>query len=68
VPEWRGAWWVGWLMPAQADRRRVACISYAVQVAGALVLIVAAGSNVALLLLGVLLFGVGIGNVTRCRR
>jgi MFS family permease len=51
-------------MPAQADRRRVACISYAVQIAGALVLIVAAGSNVPLLLLGVLLFGVGIGNVT----
>jgi hypothetical protein len=55
---------VGWLMPPGADRRRVACISYAVQTTGALVLIAAAGSNVPLLLLGVLLFGVGIGNVT----
>lgn len=55
---------VGWLMPAGADRRRVACVSYAVQIAGALVLIAAGGANVPLLLLGVLLFGVGIGNAT----
>ena len=55
---------VGALMPAGADRRRVACISYAVQIGGVLVLIAAAGSHVPLLLLGVLLFGVGIGNVT----
>ena len=55
---------VGALMPAGADRRRVACISYAVQICGSLVLIAAAGSNVPLLLIGVLLFGVGIGNVT----
>ena len=27
---------VGWLMPARRDRRLVACISYAVQIAGAL--------------------------------
>jgi hypothetical protein len=59
-----GRWTVGWLMPVGADRRLVACISYAVQIAGALVLILAAGSNVPLLLVGVLLFGVGIGNVT----
>ena len=55
---------VGALMPAGANRRLVACISYAVQIAGSLVLIAAAGSYVPLLLLGVLLFGVGIGNVT----
>jgi MFS family permease len=55
---------VGWLMPAGADRRLIACASLAVQIAGSLVLIAAAGSNVALLLLGVLLFGVGIGNAT----
>jgi len=55
---------VGALMPVHADRRLVACISYAVQISGTLVLIAAAGSNVPLLLLGVLLFGVGIGNVT----
>ena len=51
-------------MPAGADRRLVACVSYAVQIAGALVLIAAGGTNVPLLLLGVLLFGVGIGNAT----
>jgi hypothetical protein len=52
------------LMPAGADRRLVACMSYAVQIAGTLLLIAAAGSNIPLLLIGVLLFGVGIGNVT----
>ena len=55
---------VGWLMPVGADRRLVACMSYAVQIVGTLVLIVAAGENMPLLLAGVLLFGVGIGNVT----
>ena len=55
---------VGWLMPVGADRRLVACASYAVQIVGTLLLIVAAGENIPLLLAGVLLFGVGIGNVT----
>jgi hypothetical protein len=55
---------VGWLMPISADRRLVACASYAVQIAGMVVLIAAAGANVPLLLLGVIMFGVGIGNVT----
>jgi hypothetical protein len=59
-----GRMMVGWLMPAGADRRRVACVSYAVQIAGALVLIAAGGANVPLLLAGVLMFGVGIGNAT----
>src|SRR5216110_1501082 len=55
---------VGWAMPADADRRLVACISYAVQIAGTLTLIAAAGTSIPLLLIGVLLFGIGIGNVT----
>ncbi len=55
---------VGWLMPVGADRRLVTCMSYAVQIAGALVLILAAGTNVPLMVIGVLMFGVGIGNVT----
>ena len=55
---------VGWLMPVGADRRLVACVSYSVQITGALVLIAAGGTNVPLLLAGVLLFGVGIGNAT----
>jgi hypothetical protein len=55
---------VGWLMPAGADRRIVACASYAVQIAGSLALLAAAGESVPLLLVGVLLFGAGIGNAT----
>jgi hypothetical protein len=35
-----------------------------VQIAGAIVLIVAAGADVPLLLAGVLMFGIGIGNAT----
>jgi Major Facilitator Superfamily len=55
---------VGWLMPGRADRRLVACASYAVQIAGALAFIAAAGTSVPLLILGVVLFGAGIGNAT----
>jgi hypothetical protein len=55
---------VGWLMPVGADRRLVASISYAVQIAGSIAFILAAGTNVPLLLLGVILFGAGIGNAT----
>ena len=52
------------MMTEHADRRLVACASYAVQLAGSLVLVAAGGESVPLLLLGILLFGVGIGNAT----
>jgi MFS family permease len=55
---------VGWLMPVGADRRLVACVSYGVQIVGSLTLLAAAGTSVPLLLLGVVLFGAGIGNAT----
>jgi MFS family permease len=55
---------VGWVMPSGADRRLVACVSYAVQIAGSIVLMAAAGESVPLLLVGVVLFGAGIGNAT----
>ena len=55
---------VGWLMPVGADRRLVACASYVVQIAGSIAFLVAAGTNVPLLLTGVILFGAGIGNAT----
>lgn len=55
---------VGWLMPAGSDRRLVACASHAVQIAGSLALVMAAGDDVVLLVAGVLLFGAGIGNTT----
>jgi MFS family permease len=55
---------VGWLMPAAAERRRVAVASYVVQIVGAFALLLAGGASVPLLLLGVALFGAGIGNAT----
>jgi hypothetical protein len=55
---------MGWAMPLGADRRLVACASYGVQLAGSLVFILAAGTSVPLLLLGVVLFGIGFGNST----
>ena len=54
---------VGWLMPAGADRRVVACMAYGVQLCGSLVLALAPGQLWAAWL-GVLLFGSGIGNAT----
>jgi Na+/melibiose symporter-like transporter len=55
---------VGWLMPVGADRRLFACASTLVQITGSLMFWLAAGNNVPLLLLGVVLFGAGIGNTT----
>lgn len=55
---------VGKFMPAGANRRVVASVSYAVQIAGSLLLASAAEHQTALILLGVVLFGVGIGNAT----
>jgi hypothetical protein len=55
---------VGWLMPAGADRRLVASASYAVQAVGSIAFVLAGGASVPLLLAGVLLFGLGIGNAT----
>lgn len=54
---------VGWLMPPGADRRKIACAAYAVQIAGSLVLMLAADHAWALWT-GVVLFGSGIGNAT----
>jgi Major Facilitator Superfamily len=54
----------GWLMPVGADRRLFACASYLVQVMGSIAFLLAAGDSIPLLLLGVVLFGFGIGNAT----
>jgi hypothetical protein len=54
----------GWVMPIGTDRRLFACASYLVQIAGSLAFLFAAGNNVPMLLLGVVLFGFGIGNAT----
>ncbi|MFY9958287.1 MFS transporter [Bradyrhizobium sp.] len=55
---------LGWAMPARADRRLMACASYEVQATGSISFIVAAGTNIPLLLCGVVLFGLGFGNGT----
>jgi len=55
---------VGWLMAPGADRRKVAAVNYLVQACGCAAFILAGGDNVPLLLLGVLLVGLGIGNAT----
>ncbi len=52
------------LMPANADRRLVACAGYAVQSLGSLLLLASGDSQIGLILIGVLLFGSGIGNAT----
>jgi hypothetical protein len=55
---------ISWAMPADIDRRLIACASYAVQIAGCVAFIAAAGTDVPLLFLGVVLFGIGFGNGT----
>ncbi len=55
---------LAWMMPVGADRRLLACVGYALQLAGSVTLIAAAGDSVPLLLLGVVLFGTGFGNAT----
>jgi MFS family permease len=55
---------ISWVMPADADRRLIACASYAVQIAGCVAFIAADGTSLPLLLVGVVLFGTGFGNGT----
>ena len=55
---------LGWLLPIGADRRRAAAANYALQALGSLVFLAAAGDDVPLLLLGIVLFGLGLGNAT----
>jgi hypothetical protein len=55
---------LGWFLPHGADRRIAAAGNYGLQVAGSLALFLAAGDAVILLLTGVMLFGLGLGNAT----
>lgn len=54
---------LGWLMSPHTDRRLAAALNFAVQVAGSAALLTAGGTSVPLLLLGCVLFGLGIGNL-----
>jgi MFS family permease len=52
------------LLSRGIDRRLAAMLSYALQIAGAIALIASGMRNPVLILLGILLFGCGIGNAT----
>lgn len=52
------------LLAGRTDRRRAAAASYAMQAIGTLLMWVAGPEHLALFLLGVVLFGLGIGNAT----
>ena len=55
---------IGWFMPVTADRRIVAYVCYALQAMGSIAFLLAQGESIAVLLLGVLLFGSGFGSAT----
>lgn len=59
-----GRMFLGRIMKPRTDRRLAACCGYAAQLAGSVVFLCAAGTDVPLLLLGIVLFGVGFGNAT----
>jgi MFS family permease len=55
---------MGWAVQRGGDRRLFAVANYGVQLVGSIALLAAGGTNVYLLVLGVVLFGVGVGNTT----
>lgn len=55
---------MGWLLAPGADRRRALAANYGLQLCGSLVLLAAGGTSVPLLLGGVMLFGLSLGNAT----
>lgn len=55
---------VGWFLPAGASRRTIAAANYCLQVGGCTAFVASAGTNVPLLLTGIVLLGAGIGNTT----
>lgn len=55
---------LGLVIGPTADRRVIAAANVMLQACGSVVLILAAGYSIPLLLLGCLLFGLGLGNVT----
>jgi MFS family permease len=54
----------GWLMPQNADRRLAAALSYSIQIIGALALMLSDTQSIPLIVIGIMLFGFGIGNAT----
>jgi MFS family permease len=54
---------LGALLPTGSDRRIAAALNFSVQIVGSVALLAAAGTSVPLLLVGCILFGLGIGNL-----
>jgi MFS family permease len=54
---------VGTLLPVGMDRRLVGVLNFLMQAVGTAILALAAGASASLLLLGAMLFGLGIGNL-----
>ena len=59
-----GAQLAGFAAGGATASAMLGCTNYAVQILGSLAFLFAAGDNIPLLLLGVVLFGAGIGNTT----
>lgn len=59
-----GRTFLGWFLPDSADRRLAAALTYLMQILGCVAFLLADGQSLPLLLLGILLLGLGIGNVT----
>jgi hypothetical protein len=55
---------MGWLLPTGANRRHALAANFGLQLCGSLMLLLAGGESVPLLLLGVAVFGLGLGNAT----
>ena len=55
---------LGWVLSRGGDRRLAAAANGVVQIAGSLAFFASGGTDVALLLLGIVLFGLGLGNAT----
>jgi len=54
----------GFLLKPGLDRRYFASLSYGIQIAGSIIFIVSGGESIPFLVIGVALFGWGIGNAT----
>jgi MFS family permease len=51
------------LLPALSDCRRAAALNFGIQIAGSIALLASGGAAIPLLLLGCVLFGLGVGNM-----
>ena len=55
---------IGWFMPITTDRRLLAAVSYALQVAASLTFLTAQGTNIPTIIAAIVMFGLAFGNGT----